>query len=336
LLNASKAYKHDFRDFKEFIDLIQYAASFGYDLDQKKSTVHQTVMHLDRVDKIIVSRRNGIWIYFSVYDDNDNGTIIDFVKNRTDQSYLEIAQTLHDWSGEPSVINKIRRVSCDNKSSYEPLRIHRIFNRCATLIRHRYLQKRGIQPSFLKSSRFFGRIFQDDFGNAVFPHFKQRLVCGLELRNQDIDLFIKGSEKSFWRSNVFKDDTTLFIAESPIDAMSYEVLFAPKNGFYLATCGGFSKKQQLILEEFIKQLSNTYSITVITDHDQGGHRIANKVIQVLETMNFKGAIQRHSPSEIGKDWNDILIEKLGLLMSSGGCTAERLSKYASGPRCMEP
>ncbi|CAN0593749.1 unnamed protein product, partial [Laminaria digitata] len=179
-------------------------------------------MRFDKTDKIIVSRQNAIWVYFSVYDDNDNGTIIDFIKNRKDQSYLEIAKELHHWSGETGVGKKIQYVSNSSEGQYAPLKIQGLFNRCTDLTSHTFLLRRGLNPSFLQSPRFSSRIFQDAFDNVVFPHFKQGTVRGLELRNEDMHLFVKGSEKTFWRSNVFEGDTRLFIAESPIDAMSYQ------------------------------------------------------------------------------------------------------------------
>ena len=68
--------------FKVEIDLRVYAASHGYQLDVKASSVGTAAMmrHLNN-DKICVKRAiDGHWIYFSVRDDADNGSVIDFVK----------------------------------------------------------------------------------------------------------------------------------------------------------------------------------------------------------------------------------------------------------------
>jgi len=83
----------DFSRFKSEINLTQYAAHLGYEIDKKKSTRSSVAMR-SGADKIIISRRSGIWVYFSVSDDHDNGTIIDFAQNRTHKAIAEIGREL--------------------------------------------------------------------------------------------------------------------------------------------------------------------------------------------------------------------------------------------------
>ena len=55
-------------------------------------------------DKVIITRNtNQHWIYFSVRDDGDNGSIIDFHQRRTSDNLGETRKVLRDFMGlEPS------------------------------------------------------------------------------------------------------------------------------------------------------------------------------------------------------------------------------------------
>ncbi len=68
-------------EFKRRIDLRAYAAGQGFQLDRRESWRGATVMRHPNGDKIIVKRNgaDGHYLYFSVRDEADNGTIIDFV-----------------------------------------------------------------------------------------------------------------------------------------------------------------------------------------------------------------------------------------------------------------
>jgi hypothetical protein len=91
--------KYDFAAFKQSINLTQYAASIGYSLDRRKSTKSSVVMRHSNGDKVIVSRRGRNWVYFSVHDDKDNGTIVSFIERRTGKRMAEIGQELSAWLG---------------------------------------------------------------------------------------------------------------------------------------------------------------------------------------------------------------------------------------------
>jgi hypothetical protein len=298
------SYNVDFKTLKQEIDLTQYAAFLGYKIDKKKSTRTSVAMHKERSDKIIVSKSNGTWIYFSVYDDSDNGTIIDFVKNRTNRSVREIGRELEAWIGlSPKVSNEFRPVK---EKGYEPKRIERLFNYCRPAYNNAYLHGRGITNEMLCSSRFTGRVFQDQFRNAVFPHFKRGSVCGLEFKGEHADLFARGSEKTLWRSNRSIDDDMLIIAETPIDAMSYEIIHQLETGFYIATCGGFSKSQADMIRKLVTEFDWIKSIRIITDNDKGGDKITSRLEILISSTDFAGKIKRHSPDKRGCDWNDVL------------------------------
>lgn len=299
--------KIEFSRFKYEMNLTDYAARLGYKIDRKKSTQNSIAMRLGIADKIIISKRNGAWVYFSVYDNKDSGTIVDFIRNRTDKSLFEIGTELQTWlDGHISFTPASSYNFTPQERKPEPARIKRLFTYCSQATNHTYLKGRSITEEILRSPRFEGRVFQDRHKNAVFPHFKNGSVCGLELKGKNTDLFVRGSEKTLWRSNVKKDDNSLIISEAPIDAMSYHILHGLTSAFYIATCGGFSSKQSALLQEIFNKLPQIKDTLIITDHNEGGDRLAHRLKLVIEETDFKGRLSRHSPDLHGQDWNDVL------------------------------
>src|SRR6266849_4404877 len=68
--------------FKRRIDLRQFAVSLGYEMDRRESWGGSTVLRRG-ADKIVVKRNgNGHYVFFSVRDDRDHGTLIDFLQKR--------------------------------------------------------------------------------------------------------------------------------------------------------------------------------------------------------------------------------------------------------------
>ncbi|MEM9298127.1 MAG: toprim domain-containing protein [Bacteroidota bacterium] len=295
----------DFKALKEQVDLLQYAAYLGYKIDKKKSTKTSIAMRKDNSDKVIISKSNGIWIYFSVYDDSDNGTILDFIKNRTGRSIYQIGKELEGWIGKNVNVSNQYEPYLKEKE-YDPERVKRLFSYYRPTFNNGYLHTRGITNNILCSARFQNRVFQDQFKNAVFPHFKKGIVCGLELKGDQTSLFIRGSEKTLWRSNRLLHDNTLIIAEAPIDAMSYHIIHGLEHGFYTATSGGLSPRQLEIIKNMVSEFSWIRSVILATDNGKGGDKIASRIENVIRNTTYQGTIERHSPDKRGYDWNDVL------------------------------
>src|SRR5580704_118300 len=89
--------------FKTSIDLRAYAATQSYLLDRKESSRGSAVMRHPNGDKIIISRKpDGHYTFFSVRDDQDAGTIIDFIQKRRGASLGDIRKELRGWVGAPT------------------------------------------------------------------------------------------------------------------------------------------------------------------------------------------------------------------------------------------
>ena len=201
---------YDLSTFKRQINLAEFSTTFGYELDRRKSTKASIAMKSGN-DKIIVSKKGGVWVYFSVTNDQDSGTIVDFVAHRTQQTIAQIGRQLAEWSGLGSG-NSLPMVEA-KESVYDQARVKSIFSKCKPLAKGSYLERRGLTLDLIRSDRLAGRLFSDRYGNVVFPHFRNREVCGLELKNRERGLLVKGSQKTFWRSNIKRSDQTLVIAE---------------------------------------------------------------------------------------------------------------------------
>ena len=301
--------KYDFARFKSEINLTQYAAAMGYEIDRKKTTRSSVAMR-SGADKIIISRRGGVWVYFSPVDDNDNGTIINFVQNRTGKTLPEIGEELQNWIGGgvslPQTKNYVREVE---EQEYDPERVAKIFKKCRSVKNHAYLEGRGISSCVLSSPRFTGRIYTDRYGNVAFPHYNDHGICGLELKNADKALFVRGSEKTFWRSNYKQGDDTLVIGEAVIDALSYAMLFPNEAAVYAATGGGMSPEQEEVLTLCVQGFKNLKTIILAMDNDQGGERLIQKIKAVLLNCDFAGEIICHVPEVQRQDWNEVLRDK---------------------------
>ena len=79
--------------FKREIDLREFAVSLGYEIDRHESWRGSTVLRRD-ADKIVVKRHgNGHYVFFSVRDDRDNGTVIDLLQRRRNRASVRCVRS---------------------------------------------------------------------------------------------------------------------------------------------------------------------------------------------------------------------------------------------------
>ena len=297
--------RYDFNTFKRNVNLSAFAASYGYEVDKKKTTKTSIAMKSGN-DKVIISKKKGIWVYFSVNDDADSGTIVDFVKNRTNKTMPEIGRMLAAQNGLSDPLPTSHKVE---NQSYDIRRVKAIFNRCDPFQRSRYLESRGLDAELIKSTRFTGRVFVDRHCNVVFPHFENGRLSGLELKNRDRGLLVKGSKKTFWRSNSSRSDSIVVVTEAVIDALSYAKLFQNPNELYLATGGGVSASQCQLFAKMLSATNTIKKVVIATDSDSGGDRIAKRLLKTARKSSYTGRVTRHRPPVEGDDWNDELLRR---------------------------
>jgi hypothetical protein len=305
--------------FKE-IPLAQFAAARGYQLvtgertnagTWRGSTASSVLMRHPATDDKIVIRRDddGHWIYFSVRDSADHGTIVDFLQRRGQRNLGEVRQELRRWSGSFQIVASAapasrvpeeirRRKRADLLEAFRGLR---------QPDNNTYLNARGIRPETLRAERFRGTWLEDERGNAVFPHRDPtgaNSVGGWEKKNNGFTGFSPNGEKTIWISRAKRGDTTLVIAESAIDALSYHQLHPDERTRYVSTGGAFGPKGEGLLRRVLARMPAGSTCVIATDRDRDGDKYATQITPLAVHRH----VVRRDASPVGKDWNDCLKE----------------------------
>jgi Toprim-like/Protein of unknown function (DUF3991) len=297
--------------FKTAIDLRAYAASQGYQLDHKKSWRGNAVMrHPVSDDKIVIMRgMDGHYVYFSVRDDRDNGTIIDFVQFRQGISLGSVRKELRPWIGQPPVpvpvFTELRKVEKDRVKvavEWEKMR--------DATEGHPYLERRRALPaSLVADERFAGRIRIDDYGNAVFPHFDAEGLSGYEMRNVNFQGFASGGAKALWLSNEFPDDRRMVITEGAIDGLSHAVLFPDNHARYASIGGKPNPMQPELIRAASARMPQGSEIAAAMDNDADGKKLVEVVRQAVALTGRADLRFSVQEPQGAKDWNDVLRAK---------------------------
>ena len=297
--------------FKTDVLLPELAASKGYALDRRASSRNSVVMRHPDGDKIIIARYEGTthWVYFSVRDDRDNGTVIDFLQNRGAGSLGLVRKTLRDWLGTtrpdsqlPLFVKDLQPVSRDRASV---MAAWEMAEPCTALP---YLTGRGLGPEVLALPLFAGCVRMDRRNNALFPHYDKEGLCGFEVKNKGFTGFATGGVKGLWYSQAKATDGRLVLVESAIDAMSFHALQGDMFTRYMSTGGELNPQQPTLLRGAMEKLHPSAVVVLAFDNDEGGDKIAGEV----EAVAPAGRKLLRVRPEGAKDWNQILKARLGL------------------------
>lgn len=296
--------------FKAAINLVEYAESQGYEIDHRESSRASTVMRSGDDKIIVATAQDGHGIYFSVRDDDDNGTIVDFMQRRRGLSLGQVRRELRPWAGGAAPATKRppeKRPKKPEQSSADRARILAAWMRMQQAARHAYLeQHRGISAATLADPRFAPVVRVDARGNAVFPHYDRTGLAGYELKNNGFTGFSSGGEKAIWRTANIERAREIVICESAIDAMSHAQLMGGTDAAYVSTGGALSAAQAALIEEIGREALRSGAVIVIaTDADAAGHRLAEQIDALIPDGV---RVRRKEPP--AKDWNDALIEQI--------------------------
>jgi len=293
--------------FKTGIDLRAYAAAQGYQLDRKESWRGSAVMRNVNGDKIVIKRNaaDGRYMFYSVRDERDNGTIIDFVRARKGLNLGEIRTELRPWIGQPPrPVPSFPPLIATSKDRH---RVEAEYAKTKDVTRHPYLEnERALPYSLFQDRRFAGTIRVDARGNAIFPHLDGDGICGFEKRNRGYKGFSSGGEKGLWLSREFSDDGRLVFFESAIDALSYHVLFRDEYTRYASIAGKPSPKQPELIRAAIARMPAGSAIIAAMDNDDDGRKLADIVRKAVELTGRADLTFRAHLPDAAKDWNDLL------------------------------
>lgn len=302
-------------DFKTRINLTEYAAAEGYELDRKASSRGSVVMRHASGDKIIVGRgQDGHWVYFSVHDAADHGTIIDFVQRRRGGTLGNVRQTLRAWLGggdtpRPAVtafvatLEPVTRDLVQVRARYEAMKPVGAYNAY-------FCEDRAIPPALLAQPAFASRIRVDDRGNVIFPHFNAVGLCGYEIKNRGFTGFASGGTKGLWASVPTPEDDRLVVAETAIDALSYAVLAGHSRARFVSIAGQMNPEQPALLRSAIGKLAAGGRVVLAFDNDEGGDSLAARVTELFtEAQRADLTLIDDRPSIRDADWNDVLVSQ---------------------------
>lgn len=304
--------------FKTAINLTEYAAREGYLLDRRASSRNSVVMRHPGGDKIVIARgEDQHWIYFSVRDDSDNGSIIDFVQRRRRCTLGDVRRELRSWMGSglggtvarPTLQLYVSEVVPVSKDRAGVLRALAAMRPVET---HCYLEEeRAIPRELLTHPRFAGRILEDSRSNAIFPHADRDGPCGYEIKNRNFTGFAPGGEKGLWISVVKRIDTALVLAESAIDALSYAVLHPEEHTRYASFGGAMNPSQPALIRAAIERLSLGAVVRIATDNDKEGADFAATIERLAAKTGRRDLTVARAASGDAKDWNEVLLRARG-------------------------
>ncbi len=125
-------------------------------------------------------------------------------------------------------------------------------------------------------------------------------MCGYEIKNSRFTGFSPQGQRGLWCSVYQSSDHRIIITESAIDALSFHALHGHQNDFYLSIGGQLGKRQLLLIQRTIKNISEGVSLFVAVDNDEKG----NDYSHILQDSLAGITITRLLPQS--KDWNDDL------------------------------
>jgi hypothetical protein len=303
----------ELNSFKMNIDLRAYAAAQGYQLSRRESWRGSSVMrHPASDDKVIIKRgSDGHYVYFSVRDVRDNGSIIDFVQKRQRLSLGAVRKELRPWIGKLPVpvpafpaLHKTERDRTKVEAAYASMQ--------DVTAGHPYLEReRGLPGTLLALDRFAGRVRLEMRGrgtypNAIFPHFDQEGLSGYEIKNAGFTGFAPGGSKGLWVSHESPGDNRLVFCESAIDALSHALLFPDERARYASIGGKLNPIQPELIRAAIARMPSTAEIVAAMDADADGGKLSVIVRQAFE-LSGRADLRFvvHEPFGF-KDWNDQL------------------------------
>ena len=117
-----------------------------------------------------------------------------------------------------------------------------------------YLESRGLTAATIEA--FSDRIRLDERGNVVFRHDDRQGLSGWEIKNKGFTGFSSGGHKALFACRIQlpreTDPPRLIVAESAIDAMSYQQL-NPRPALVLSFGGSLSPEQDILLRSVLTQ-----------------------------------------------------------------------------------
>jgi hypothetical protein len=176
-----------------------------------------------------------------------------------------------------------------------------------------YLQSRGIAKPLILDCIERGIIYESpEYHNAVFVGLDESGKARYATMRGTLAEFRRdadGSDKRYGFCLPLKDvqSNTVAVFESPVDALSHQMLYPDFDGYRLSL-GGTSL---LALTHFLELHSEVTDCVICTDNDRAGDLAATKIAEL------PGLAAVRLLPQVGKDFNDTLqsVQKAGRMAS---------------------
>jgi hypothetical protein len=296
-----------FTDFIHEINLFEFAFVHGYRQDVSKGRKWAVLVNKAIDDTIIIGNATTQQYYFNPLDENDKGTLIQFVRNRlgvlfADNSLKKQAENIN------AVLYAYLKLPPPEKGMFELHRKEKTIVFESALLKpftntNYLVNKRGIRLDILRHELFAGTIkqmLQQQFINTAFPYTDMNeTLVGAELCNKGFKAHAAGSNRSagIWHSNILSSTKNIVIAESGIDALSYHQLKGNAENLYISVGGNLTQGQLNTISALAKKI-NASTIIGAFDNDVAGKKFCELCRERFE--NFV------ADAPTGKDFNEEL------------------------------
>ncbi len=305
----------ELEDFKTRVNLTEFAAAHGYALDRKASSRSSAVMVNGADDKIIVAvAEDGHWVYFSVRDPSDNGTIIDFAQRRHGGTLGQVRQTLRPWLGSSGAVavprvDPARYASSLSRVSRDLVSVRARFEGMAPVRPDNpYLVgKRRIPAWLLALPAVAETIRIDERGNVCFAHHNEDGLCGYEIKNVEFTGFASGGIKGLWSVAVEDPVRVLVVTETALDGLSYVAIRGGRETRVVSIAGQTNPQQPGLLRRAMHELPSGGRVVSAMDRDAGGDSLTEQIKSIFAEINRDDLdFVDDRPGTLGADWNDEL------------------------------
>jgi Toprim-like len=295
----------ELEQFKRQLKISTYAATVGYTRDTLKSSSRVAVLRRGSDDdKLLVwEGRDGYEVYQSDRDEEDSGSVIDFVMRREGLNLGQARMALRKFLGTLKPLDTSSH-SCPSVKppDHEPDRkkVVAVWSAARWTTEVPYLAGRGLSAETLGDPRFLDTFRLSATGAVVFPHRDRFGLCGYEVRRSDgFRAMGKNTVKGLWHSTNLGSATAIVVCESPIDCMSHHQLYG-WNCAYVSLGGTIGTRQRDLLTGLLAKANARHAMVIVgTDNDTAGEGYFDE-LSLLAPVKLK----RHRP--IGKDWSDDL------------------------------
>ena len=325
--------KSDLEAVKKSVNLIQHVSAMGYCLNKVKSSRTWAVMEKEG-DKLLIKNspnQQGHWVYKSLVDNRDKGSIVDLMLNRG-HSYEDIRglRSVHLDKGvlevQKSLGGELQDLSAQKELAGEELKKY-------SYATSHYLEARGISKSTYASyqGHSLGAGFEEVLDGdskkspkAVFGLYQNigsqgnGTLCSTIAYQFGKTESGEAESKQYFQKGLSRGLVVLnnpevkvekiIVTESPIDALSYKQIHQEKDStMYLATCGSLTSSIKKDLGNVFEEAkANQQEVVLAFDKDKEGQKMQSAVHRIAEE---KGVVTKSVFPEIGKDWSETLLLK---------------------------